>query len=76
MPYSTLIFIPCSICFLCLGEDKIYQNKLESQRNLATKLEKLEKTLQFSREDSEAYTTLEDAYDEEVEVSLSKQVLT
>lgn len=56
------------------GEDKIYQNRLESQRNLARQLKELEKTLQFSRKDSEAYAILQDAYDEEVEVSLSKHL--
>ena len=53
----------------CSGKDKMYQEKLKSQRNLAKQLMELEKTLQFSRKDSEAYTSLEDAYDEEVEVS-------
>ena len=51
-------------------EDKVYKEKMEAQKCLAKQLGNLEGTLQFSREDSSAYRSLEDAYDEEVEVSI------
>ena len=58
------------VALLFSDKDKTYQEKLESQRCLARQLGDLEKTLQFSREDSEAYASLEEAYNEEVGVSL------
>ena len=46
-----------------------YQEMLEIQQSFARQLDELGKTLRFSREESEAYARLDDAYDEEVKVS-------
>ena len=49
--------------------DRIYQEKYEIQQSFARQLDELGKTLQSSRNENYAYACLEDAYDEDVQVS-------
>ena len=49
--------------------DRIYQEKYEIHQSFARQLDELGKTLQSSRNENYAYACLEDAYDEDVQVS-------